>query len=860
MMAGSFEHIFSKFGKTARDVLIVAQQSAESHNLPLGSDHLLQAMISQRGTLAAEILRSFSLDAEKLRLSRSLRFDLRGRKEKEPDLDQTQEQGVKFDLGSSIEDEAKEVIEKAVTRASIFGHFAIEAEHLLYGIVSHQVSIGYHLLEQLGVSPESIRSQIDQIFQRLSELEGPPQKPFLEPEKTNLPKRGQSFGQAEKAFTIDLTKLASEGKLDPLIGRELEMERVVHILARRTKNNPILLGEPGVGKTALVEGLASKISANLVPKNLKQQRILMLDVTALISGTMYRGQFEERIKKLLSEVASQGNIILFIDELHTMIGAGSAEGTLDLANILKPSLSRGDFRVIGATTFDEFQKYLERDKALERRFQPVVIDEPSADESIEILNGTKQYFEEFHKVVITDEAISKSVLLTDRYISDRFLPDKAFDAIDEAAASVSLRQNEKTELSRLKKLLKTTELAKAQAVNERRYELIIELKKRETLLREKLAIERLAGEQVERSRVTAGDVAAVVSRWTKIPLSNLAQEELVRLRDLETRIKKRIVGQDEAIKKMAKVIRKARLKLSNPNRPIGSFIFLGPTGVGKTELVRVLADELFGSSQTMIKIDMSEFMERHNLSRLLGAPAGYIGYEEGGRLTEEIRRRPYSIILLDEIEKAHPEVFNVLLQIMEDGNLTDAKGRKVDFKNTLLVMTSNIGLQAFNRSLRIGFEAESRSERDRADNLFSRAKASLERELRDYFRPEFLNRLDGTIVFQPLNRQQIRSIARIQIEELRARLETLGLSVDVSSKMLDRVSRLGFSQEFGARPVRRVIADLIEDPITEGFYAGEFQVGDELKIDFLNDKTTIKPVHRRRMIGKTMSPKAMEIG
>jgi ATP-dependent Clp protease ATP-binding subunit ClpC len=659
--------------------------------------------------------------------------------------------------------------------------------------------------------------------------------------------QGAPHGKSSKTPVIDqlgmdLTAAARAGKLDPCIGRFKEIERVVQILSRRTKNNPALIGEPGVGKTAIVEGLAQRIASGDVPETLMGKRLLTLDIGSLVAGTKYRGEFEERLKKIIEEVKNSGNWVLFIDELHTLVGAGAAEGAVDAANILKPSLARGELQTIGATTLDEFRKYIERDAALERRFQPVLVEEPSIEETIEILKGIKERYEQHHRLEISDEAIKAAAELGSRYVPDRFMPDKAIDLVDEAASRVRMqRASAPPSLKEVMRSLESVQNEKESAIAAQQYELAAEYRDREAQLRSKL--EHLEqGWQAEQGKdkpvVTAEDIAQVVAMWTGIPVMQIAEEESARLLKMEDALRERVKGQDEAVLTVAKAVRRARAGLGDPRRPNGAFIFLGPTGVGKTELVRALAEFMFGTEDAMVKIDMSEFMERHSVARLVGAPPGYIGYEEGGQLTEAVRRKPYSVVLLDEIEKAHPEVFNILLQIMDDGRLTDAKGRKVDFRNTIIIMTSNAGAELIRRETGLGFhKAESQQS---AQEQYDKMKDKVLAEMKKLFRPEFLNRIDATVVFRALGRDQIREIVDLQLSRTQKQLREQRLVMEVTDAARDVLLEKGFDPVFGARPMRRAIQNLIEDPLAEGLLHGRFQPGDVVLVDRAGDDLTLE--------------------
>ncbi|HZO29041.1 MAG TPA: ATP-dependent Clp protease ATP-binding subunit, partial [Chloroflexota bacterium] len=689
-------------------------------------------------------------------------------------------------------------------------------EHLLLGLVREGEGIAAGVLESLGVSLDKVRSQVIYVLNQ-----------------------SQSYSQQESRHAsktpvidqlgMDLTAAARANKLDPVIGRAREIERVIQILSRRTKNNPALIGEPGVGKTAIVEGLAQRIATGDVPETLMGKRLLTLDIGSLVAGTKYRGEFEERLKKIIEEVKNSGNCVLFIDELHTLVGAGAAEGAVDAANILKPSLARGELQTIGATTLDEYRKYIERDAALERRFQPVLVEEPSVEETIEILKGIVERYEQHHRLEISEEALKAAAELAARYVPDRFLPDKAIDLVDEAASRVRMqRASAPPSYKEMLRSLESVQNEKEAAISAQQYELAAEYRDQEAKLRAKL--EKIeSGWQTQQSAdkpvVTAEDIAHVVAMWTGIPVMRIAEEESSRLLKMEEALHDRIKGQDEPITMVAKAVRRARAGLKDPRRPIGSFIFLGPTGVGKTELVRALAEFMFGSEEAMIRIDMSEFMERHSVARLVGAPPGYIGYEEGGQLTEAVRRKSYSVVLLDEIEKAHPEVFNILLQIMDDGRLTDAKGRKVDFRNTILIMTSNVGAELIRRESVLGFNTPRDLAKD-AQGAYERMKDKVLTEMKKLFRPEFLNRIDSTIVFSALQAEQIREIIDLMLKRVQTQLTEQRMTLEVTDGAKDVLMKTGFDQIYGARPMRRAIMVAIEDPLAEGLLHGTFQPGD----------------------------------
>src|SRR5499427_4559699 len=810
---------FEKFSERARKVLSLAQEEAQrfNHNY-IGTEHLLLGLVREGEGVAAKVLSNLGVELNKVRSA--VEFII-GR-------------GDRIVLGEiGLTPRAKKVIELAVDEARRLNHHYIGTEHLLLGLVREGEGIAAGVLESLGVSLDKVRSQVIYVLN---------QSAAYSQEGQGAPHGKSSKTPVIDQLGMDLTAMARAGKLDPVIGRHKEIERVVQILSRRTKNNPALIGEPGVGKTAIVEGLAQRISGGDVPETLMGKRLLTLDIGSLVAGTKYRGEFEERLKKIIEEVKNSGNCVLFIDELHTLVGAGAAEGAVDAANILKPSLARGELQTIGATTLDEFRKYIERDAALERRFQPVLVEEPSIEDTIEILRGIKERYEQHHRLEISDEALKAAAELGSRYVPDRFMPDKAIDLVDEAASRVRMqRASAPPSLKEVMRSLESVQNEKESAIAAQQYELAAEYRDREAQLRSKL--EHLEqGWQAEQGKdkpvVTAEDIAHVVGMWTGIPVTQIAEEESARLLKMEDALRERVKGQDEAVLTVAKAVRRARAVLGDPRRPNGAFIFLGPTGVGKTELARALSEFMFGNEESMVKIDMSEFMERHSVARLVGAPPGYIGYEEGGQLTEAVRRKPYSVVLLDEIEKAHPEVFNILLQIMDDGRLTDAKGRKVDFRNTILIMTSNAGAELIRRETGLGFhKAESRQT---AQEQYDRMKDKVLQEMRKLFRPEFLNRIDATVVFRALGRDQIREIVDLMLSRTQKQLTEQRLVMEASDGAKDLLMEKGFDAVFGARPMRRAIQNLIEDPLAEGLLHGRFQPGDVVLVDRAGDDLTLE--------------------
>jgi len=814
---------FDKFTERARKVLQLAQEEAQrfNHNY-IGTEHLLLGLVREGEGVAAKVLGNLGVELNKVRSA--VEFIIgRG--------DRT----VAGDIG--LTPRAKKVIELSVDEARRLNHHYIGTEHLLLGLVREGEGIAAGVLESLGVSLDKVRSQVIYVLN---------QSAAYSQEGQGAPHGKSSKTPVIDQLGMDLTAAARAGKLDPVIGRFKEIERVVQILSRRTKNNPALIGEPGVGKTAIVEGLAQRIASGDVPDTLMGKRLLTLDIGSLVAGTKYRGEFEERLKKIIEEVKNSGNCVLFIDELHTLVGAGAAEGAVDAANILKPSLARGELQTIGATTLDEFRKYIERDAALERRFQPVLVEEPSIEDTIEILKGIKERYEQHHRLEISDESIKAAAELGSRYVPDRFMPDKAIDLVDEAASRVRMqRASAPPSLKEVMRSLESVQNEKESAIAAQQYELAAEYRDREAQLRTKL--EHLEqGWQAEQGKdkpvVTPEDIAQVVAMWTGIPVMQIAEEESSRLLKMEEALRERVKGQDEAVVTVAKAVRRARAGLGDPRRPNGAFIFLGPTGVGKTELVRALAEFMFGTEESMIKIDMSEFMDRHSVARLVGAPPGYIGYEEGGQLTEAVRRKPYSVVLLDEIEKAHPEVFNILLQIMDDGRLTDAKGRKVDFRNTIIIMTSNAGAELIRRETGLGFHKS--EDQQTAQEQYDKMKDKVLQEMKKLFRPEFLNRIDASVVFRALGREQIRAIVDLMLSRTQKQLTEQRLVMEATDPAKDLLMEKGFDAVFGARPMRRAIQNLIEDPLAEGLLHGRFQPGDTVLVDRSGDDLMLqtKPV------------------
>ncbi len=803
-----------RFTQRARRVLSLAQEEAErlQHNY-IGTEHLLLGLIREEGGVAGRVLRELGLEQRRVeelveRMTRAT----------------TRTANIQPELSPGT----KRVLELAVDEARRMGHHYIGTEHLLLGLVRLTEGVAIDILKRLGVSPEEVRRQTRRVLQE-SPVQ-PPQASQEEPRPRPRPEKGKT--PLVDQLATDLTQLAQEGKLDPVVGRETEIERVIQVLSRRRKNNPALIGEPGVGKTAIVEGLAQRIVNREVPKQLLDKRVLQLDVGSLVAGTMYRGQFEERLKRVIEELKSSDSI-LFIDEVHMLVGAGSAGSSVDAANILKPALARGELQCIGATTLDEYRKHIESDAALERRFQPILVEEPTIEETIEILQGIKVPYQEHHNVEITDEAIEAAANLSARYIPDRFLPDKAIDLIDEAAARLRMYKSpEAAQVRRAEQDLRRIEDdMRLMEEDEADEEEIEALRRQRTNLEAMLnGLKSNWNEETQQPRLASEDIAEVVSMWTGIPTMRIAGEESERLMKMEEALHGRIVGQHEAIQAISKAVRRARAGLKDPRRPIGSFMFLGPTGVGKTELTKALAEFLFGSEEALIQLDMSEFMERHSVARLVGAPPGYVGYEDAGQLTEAIRRRPYSIVVFDEIEKAHPEAFNMLLQIMEEGTLTDARGRRVDFRNAIIVMTSNVGADTIKKGASLGFNApRSESVEDRVS--YEDLKKNVSEQLRRVFRPEFLNRVDATIVFRSLSRDEIRQIVEFELNKVRERLVEHAITLDITDAARDWLAVQGYDPEFGARPLRRLIQNEVEDALSDGILSGKFKLASLVRVN-----------------------------
>ncbi len=802
--------MFERFTERARRVIILAQEEAKRLNhSAVGTEHILLGIIREGEGVASKVLESLNISPDRVRAEIESAI---GRGERTP------YEEVAFTP------RAKKVLELALDEARRLGHNYIGTEHLLLGLIREGEGVAARVLEAMGADLERVRAQVVYL---------------LGEEGTTAYTKQSSKTPTLDEFGRDLTKLARENKLDPVIGREREIERVIQVLSRRTKNNPALIGEPGVGKTAITEGLAQRIVRGDVPEVLRNKRVVQLDLAALVAGTKYRGEFEERMKKVMDEIRkAQSEVVLFVDELHTLVGAGAAEGAIDASNILKPALARGELQCIGATTLDEYRKYVERDAALERRFQPILVSEPTVEQTIEILKGLRERYEAHHGVTISDEALVAASTLAEKYIADRFLPDKAIDLMDEASSKIRLQASFlPQEVRQAVEKVERVRREKEEAIKNQDFEKAAQFRDKERVLRQKLeelesSWKREKGRDI--STVTAEDIADVVSSWTGIPVTRLVEEETERLLKMEESIHERIVGQEEAVSAVAKAVRRARTGLKDPRRPVGSFIFLGPTGVGKTELARALAEFLFGDENALIRIDMSEYSERHTISRLVGSPPGYVGYEEGGQLTEQVRRRPYSVVLFDEIEKAHPEIFNVLLQILDDGRLTDAQGRAVDFKNAVIIMTSNVGAPLLEKEVAIGFKP-TRDEQAAMDSAYVRMKEHITEELRRTFRPEFLNRIDEVIIFRPLTGAQIKAIVNILIARVQRELRGQNMELELTEAAKDLLAKEGFDPTFGARPLRRTIQRFIEDQLSDELLRGNFSAGDTVVVDARDD-------------------------
>ena len=822
--------MFERFTEKAIKVIMLAQEEARrlGHNF-VGTEQILLGLIGEGTGVAAKVLKSLGVNLKDSRI----------------EVEKIIGRGSGFvAVEIPFTPRAKRVLELSLEEARQLGHNYIGTEHLLLGLIREGEGVAARVLENLSIDLTKVRTQVIRMLGETAEVGS----------GSNSSKGNLKTATLDE-FGTNLTKLASESKLDPVVGRYAEIDRVVQILGRRTKNNPVLIGEPGVGKTAIAEGLAQRIQLGDIPDILEDKRVLTLDIGLLVAGTKYRGEFEERLKKIMEEIKSAGNVILVIDEVHTLIGAGAAEGAIDAANILKPALARGELQCIGATTLDEYRKHIERDAALERRFQPVMVGEPSIEDTIEILKGLRERYEQHHRLKITDDALEAAAHLGDRYISDRFLPDKAIDLIDEAGSRVRLINSKlPPEAKQIDKELRQIQKQKEESVRDQNFDQAGQLREKEMELSAKIK-EVLENKKesatdnestidtntvkndpklLQNPMVSEEDVAHIVASWTGVPVQKLTETESVKLLNMEETLHQRLIGQDEAVKAVSRAIRRARVGLKNPNRPIASFIFSGPTGVGKTELTKSLASYFFGSEEAMIRLDMSEFMERHTVSKLIGSPPGYVGFNEGGQLTEAVRRRPYTVVLFDEVEKAHPDVFNLLLQLLEDGRLTDSKGRTVDFKNTLLIMTSNIGSKVIEKGGGgLGFEFSGDSVED---SQYNRIKSLVNEELKQYFRPEFLNRLDEIIVFRQLAKNEVKEIAEIMLQEVFSRLQDKGIKLDVTDAFKERLVEEGYNPSYGARPLRRAVMRLLEDTLAEEVLSGRIKNGDKAIVDIDNDK------------------------
>ncbi|KRN12166.1 ATP-dependent Clp protease ATP-binding subunit ClpC [Fructilactobacillus fructivorans] len=816
-------HMHNLFTPSAKNVLVIAQEQAKSfQHQAVGTEHMLLALTIEKNGIAYQTLQQLAVSEADVR----------------EEIEQLAGYGnLKVDGNTYLpySPKMKEILALAGKIAKQYGATKVGTEHILLALTSDDAMLSSRILTNLGVSPEQVRKVT---IRKMGVAD------------TNMASDTNSNNDSEQSDTPtldslarDLTKAARDNQLDPVVGRTSEVRRVIQVLSRRTKNNPVLIGEPGVGKTAIAEGLAEKIVGKSVPADMQNKRVMELDMGSLVAGTKYRGQFEDRLKKVLKEVEDSGNVILFIDELHTLIGAGGTEGSVDASNILKPSLARGQVQVMGATTLDEYQKYIESDEALERRFATVEIEEPSKDESRKILKGLRPKYEEHHHVQITDDAINAAVDLSSRYISNRYLPDKAIDLMDEGAAKVRLDSTGKDDkLANAESKLSSVKNDKDKAIEEQRFEDAVSIRKQEQKLQKEIADltqkQRIKENDANKThnyrlKENAEGIAQIVSEWTGIPVTHLKQSDKKRLVNLEKILHERVVGQDEAVSAVARAIRRARSGLKDPNRPIGSFMFLGPTGVGKTELAKDLAEAMFGSEDDMIRVDMSEFMEKYSTSRMVGSAPGYVGYDEGGQLTEKVRKHPYSVVLLDEVEKAHPDVFNLLLQVLDDGYLADAKGRKVDFRNTVIIMTSNIGATELQYKNTVGFAAE------KSDDDYAAMKATIQDQLKKFFKPEFLNRIDDTVVFHSLTKSELHRIVKLMSQDLLNRADGMGYKVRMTPAAIDLVAEVGYNPTYGARPIRRALQDKVEDPLSEDLLAGKFKPGDQITIGAHKNKITI---------------------
>ena len=810
---------FERFSEGARRVLTRAQGEAQrlGHSY-IDTEHMLLGIAGEESGIAAKVLTNLGVSMSKIQAAVEFVIGKGERRATSGDID--------------LAPRAKRAIEFAVDEARRLNSSYIGVEHLLLGLLRESEGVAFSVLESFGITLERARDEVSRVVRQ-------------ESARARATGRVASRTPTLDQLGTDLTGLARADKLDPIVGRHKEIERIIQILSRRTKNNPALIGEAGVGKTAIIEGLAQRIVAGEIPEVLQGKRIIALDIGALVAGTKYRGEFEERMKRVIEEEKTAGNCILFIDEMQTIVGAGAAEGAVDASNLLKPALSRGEIQVIGATTLDDYRKYVEKDPALERRFQPVLVAEPTVEETLDILRGIKHRYEEFHQLDISDEALQTAAPLATRYIADRFLPDKAIDLIDEASSRVRIKRGSAPiGLAEARRALESVRKEKEAAIASQQYEYSSELRDRELQLTEKLEVmekEWKVKQEQGRPVVTSEDIAEVASMWTGIPVVKLTIDETSRLLQMEEALHRRIIGQDEAIATIAKAVRRARAGLKDPRRPIGVFIFMGPTGVGKTELVRALAEFMFGGEDALVRLDMSEFMERHTVARLVGAPPGYIGYEEGGQLTEAVRRKSYCAILLDEIEKAHYDVFNILLQIFDDGHLTDAKGRRVDFRNSIIVMTSNVGAELIKRDMTLGFAAHVEGE-GKQQMEYGKMKKQVLDKMKEKFRPEFLNRIDDTVVFHALSKEHIRQIVDLMLNQVVASLEEKNVTLEVTDEARDFIGNKGYDPVFGARPLRRTIQNLVEDPLSEALLRGEFLPGDTVVVDCAEERIVMRPL------------------
>ena len=826
--------MFERFTEKAIKVIMLAQEEARrlGHNF-VGTEQVLLGLIGEGTGVAAKTLKSMGVNLKDARA----------------EVEKIIGRGSGFvAVEIPFTPRAKRVLELSWDEARQLGHNYIGTEHLLLGLIREGEGVAARVLENLGVDLNKVRSNVIKMLG-----ESKPQATTgggSSSSTSSSSTGGKTKTPSLDEFGRDLTLAAQELRLDPVVGREKEIERVIQILARRTKNNPVLLGEPGVGKTAVAEGLAIRIVNAEVPDILDGKKVIQLDMGLLVAGTKYRGEFEERLKKIMDEIRQAGNIILVIDEMHTLIGAGAAEGAIDAANILKPALSRGEIQVIGATTSDEYRKYIEKDPALERRFQPVMIDEPSIDESIEIIKGLKPKYEEHHKLIISDDAIVAAVKMSSKYINDRFLPDKAIDVIDEASSKVRLKaSNLCPEAKELEKQLKSLIKEKEDAIRNQEFETASQLRDDEADLRDRIrdvSAKWRDEHEANKPTVTAENVAEVVAMMTGVPVTKLTEGESERLLKLEETLHKRVIGQNDAIVAISKAIRRARVGLKAPNRPIGSFIFCGPTGVGKTELAKALAEAMFGSEDNMIRVDMSEFMEKHSTAKLIGSPPGYVGYDDGGHLSELVRKKPYSVVLFDEIEKAHPDVFNIMLQILDDGRLTDSKGRHISFKNTVIIMTSNVGASMITNTSKLGFTTAE----DESKSKYEKLKDTVSEEMKKAFRPEFLNRIDETIVFSHLSKEEIRQIVDLMLKDLFKRLAEKELNIEVSDEVKDHLAECGYSEAYGARPFRRLIQRKMEDSLAEEILSGKYVKGDTIKVTLVDGKISFEKASKAKKTKK----------